>query len=170
MQDSATRTIGAVAAILILLAAGFIGWFCLAGNGQAQAQTAYHSLWRDAGLPEPDDADLVDPGSTIADLKHGMKAQLTVPQSLDEAVNFYESSLCELGWNVHRELVRDRNNYCQEFQNGNRLIQIHATSGSNNTSIVKIFFHEVSTGDLASVNQATYRQRGDRRHRRLSFE
>ncbi len=170
MQDSATKIIGVTAAILLLLVAGCIGWFCFGGRSEAEARTAYHSLWQDAGLPEPENAELVDAGSAIADLKQGMKVQLTVPQPLNEAVDYYENSLYGLGWNVHRELVRDRNNYCQEFRNGNRLIQIHATPGSNNQSIVRIFYREVPTSELATINQVTYRQNGNNRNRRLAFE
>jgi hypothetical protein len=69
-------------------------------SSAAPSASTYPGAYRDLGLPEYPDAELVDTGRQTTSLRDGLRLSLRTAESVADAAAFYEERLVADGWSA----------------------------------------------------------------------
>ena len=170
-QSTNPRMFVCLAVVLICLFLGSMVFWPSSGQADG-SQTAYQRFWVSEGLPEIDEAELVDPGQPAQDLQQGINVRLLTAHSVTEAGDYYETALLARGWEPQPTRPVSGDNYVAEFRNGHRVIQIMArpAQSSRRATAVQIVYRQQSPASRSGVRQVARYRTEAQQESQIDFE
>ena len=170
-QSTNQKTFICLAVVIVCLFLGSMIFWRSSGESDQQV-TAYQRFWVNEGLPQIDQAEVVDPGKTGQTPEQGVDVRLLTSHSVSDTGEFYESQFVAQGWHPQATRPVSGDHYVGEFRNGRRVIRIFArpAQSSRRGTAIQIVYRQQAPANSALIGQVARRRTEAHQEGRVDFE